>query len=136
MMTNEGFQLFLWIMSGIALCVFVALYFVRAGYGIFRSASWGYSINNKWAWVLMEAPVFFVMTYLWAVSPVGFHWPEFFFFLLFQLHYLQRSFVFPLLMRGKSRMPIAIVAMGVLFNVLNGCMQAGGLFYFPPEAYA
>ncbi|MCD8292253.1 MAG: 3-oxo-5-alpha-steroid 4-dehydrogenase, partial [Prevotellaceae bacterium] len=25
----------------------------------------------------------------------------------------------------------AIVAMGVVFNVLNGMMQAGGLFYFP-----
>lgn len=135
MMTNEGFQLFLWIMSGIALCVFVALYFVRAGYGIFRSASWGYSINNKWAWVLMEAPVFFVMFYLWQISGTGFSMPQFLFFLLFQLHYLQRSFLFPLLMKGKGQMPLSIMAMGILFNVLNGGMQAGGLFYFAPAAY-
>lgn len=122
-------------MSAVALVVFIALYFVKAGYGIFRTASWGPSLNNKAAWVLMEAPVFFVMTYLWAVSPAGCHWPEFFFFLLFQLHYLQRSFVFPFLLQGKSRMPLAIMAMGIVFNVLNGMMQAGGLFYFAPEGF-
>ena len=27
-------------------------------------------------------------------------------------------------------MPVAIMAMGIVFNVLNGMMQAGGLFYF------
>ena len=30
-------------------------------------------------------------------------------------------------------MPVAIKAMGFVFNVLNGMMQAGGLFYFAPE---
>ena len=56
-----------------------------------------------------------------------------FFFLLFQLHYLQRAFIFPFLLKGKSRMPVAIMAMGIVFNLLNGMMQAGGLFYFAPE---
>ena len=39
-------------------------------------------------------------------------------------------------MKGNSRMPVAIMAMGVLFNLLNGCMQAGGIFFFPQESYA
>ena len=57
--------------------------------------------------------------------------------MLFQLHYLQRAFVFPFLLKGKSRMPVAIMLMGIVFNVLNGMMQAGGLFYFASEgAYA
>ena len=64
---------------------------------------------------------------------VGFSVPVYLFFLLFQLHYFQRSFVFPFLLKGKSRMPVAIMAMGIVFNVLNGMMQAGGLFYFAPE---
>lgn len=137
MMDQESFQLLLIVMSVLALCVFVALYFVKAGYGMFRTASWGFSINNKLAWVLMEAPVFVVMFWLWARSGTGFAVPQYVFFLLFQLHYLQRAFVFPLLLKGKSRMPVAIMAMGILFNVLNGIMQAGGLFYFAPEgAYA
>lgn len=60
-MNQETFQIFLWVMSAVALVVFIALYFVKAGYGMFRTASWGISINNKLAWVLMEAPVFIVM---------------------------------------------------------------------------
>ena len=38
-MTMNAFNLFLGIMSLIALIVFIALYFVKAGYGIFRTAS-------------------------------------------------------------------------------------------------
>lgn len=118
-------------MSAVAFFVFVALYFVRAGYGIFRTPQWGPSVPNRVGWVLMEAPVFIVMFVLWARSGAGFALPQYVFFLLFQLHYLQRSFVFPLLLKGKSRMPVSILLMGVVFNVLNGVMQAGGLFRFP-----
>ena len=130
-MSQESFQNFLWVMSAVALVVFIALYFVRAGYGIFRTAQWGPSVPNKVGWVLMEAPVFIVMFVLWARSGVEFALPAYVFFLLFQLHYLQRSFIFPLLMKGHSRMPVSILLMGVVFNVLNGIMQAGGLFWFP-----
>ena len=90
-MNQETFQIFLWVMSAVALVVFIALYFVKAGYGMFRTASWGISINNKLAWVLMEAPVFIVMFGLWGKSGAGFAVPVYFFFLLFQLHYLQRE---------------------------------------------
>lgn len=131
-MSREAFDVFLGVMSITALFVFIALYFIKAGYGMFRTASWGISINNKLAWGLMEAPVFFVMLALWAHSGVGTTVPEFIFLLLFLLHYFQRSFVFPFLLKGKSRMPLAIMAMGIVFNLLNGLMQAGGLFYFSP----
>jgi len=57
-MSIDTFNLFLGVMSLIALFVFIALYFVKAGYGIFRTASWGVAISNKLAWILMEAPVF------------------------------------------------------------------------------
>ena len=126
-MNQETFQIFLWVMSAVALVVFIALYFVKAGYGMFRTASWGISINNKLAWVLMEAPVFIVMFGLWGKSGAGFAVPVYFFFLLFQLHYLQRAFIFPFLLKGKSRMPVAIMAMGIVFNLLERD-DAGGRF--------
>ena len=133
-MNHDFFHQFLIGMSFVAFLVLVALYFIKAGYGMFRTSSWGFSIHNKWAWVLMEAPVFIMMFVLWARSGVGFSIPVYIFFLLFQLHYFQRSFIFPFLMRGHSQMPVVILLMGVLFNVLNGLMQAGGLFYFPADA--
>ena len=53
MITMEIFNYFLIAMSFLALLVFVALYFVKAGYGIFRTSSWGISIPNKTAWFVM-----------------------------------------------------------------------------------
>lgn len=132
-MAQETFYTFLGVMSIIALFVFIALYFIKAGYGIFRTASWGVSINNKLAWMLMEAPVFIVMTVLWWNSQRAFSITPLVFFLLFQLHYFQRSFIFPFLLKGKSRMPLAIMLMGVVFNLLNGYMQGEWLFYLAPD---
>ena len=126
------FNIFLLIMSGIAAVVFVALYFLKAGYGMFRDSRWGISLNNKVAWVLMEAPVFIVMALLWWGSERRFETAPLIIFLLFELHYFQRSFVFPFLMKGKSRMPVSIMLMGVIFNVLNGFMQGEWLFYLAP----
>lgn len=80
-------------------------------------------------WVLMECPAFFFMLYLWISSPSRLQPTLLTFFILFETHYLQRSFIFPLLMRGKSRMPIAIMLMGILFNLINGFMIGEDLFH-------
>ena len=135
-MTETAYYLLLKSMVAIAFVVFVALYFVKAGYGKFRTPAWGFSINNKTAWVLMEAPVFFTMAVLWLQSADPWLLPQLVLFLLFELHYFQRSFVFPLLLKGKGSMPVCIMLMGVTFNVVNGMMQAGGLFLFPPAENA
>ncbi len=65
-MSIAAFNLFLGVMSLTALIVFIALYFVKAGYGIFRTASWGVAISNKLAWILMEAP------YFWSCAGCGY----------------------------------------------------------------
>ncbi len=130
---EEVFNYFLITMSVIALFVFVALYFVDAGYGMMINKKWGWAIPNKIGWILMESPVFIVMTALMLFSPRKTELVPLVIFALFQLHYFQRSFIFPLLMKGKSKMPIAIVAMGMLFNTLNGIMQGGWIFYIAPD---
>jgi len=93
-MNIAAFNLFLGVMSLIALVVFIALYFVKAGYGIFRTASWGVAISNKLAWIWMEAPVFLVMCVMWIYSERRFEPVIFTFFLFFQIHYFQRAFSF------------------------------------------
>lgn len=131
----DTYCLIMWAMAVIAVFVFIALYFVKAGYGIFRTKQWGISINNKAAWVMMEAPVFIVMLYMWASNGASTALPSFLAFLLFELHYFQRSFIFPMLMKGKSRMPIAIMLMGITFNVINGLLIGTSLFVFPPSLF-
>ena len=131
MINEQSFNYLIFGMLVLAIIVFISLYFVTAGYGQFRTHQWGWSINNKVAWTLMEAPVFMVMIAIWCTSGWSFHVPELILLGLFLLHYFQRSFVFPWLMTGKSRMPIVIMLMGVLFNVINGIMQGGGLYWYP-----
>lgn len=127
-MNYETYQIMLYVLSFLAVIVFVALYFVKAGYGMFRTRSWGWSVPNKAGWVLMEAPSFVVMG-LWAwKAGVEAYTPQAVFVGLFMLHYFQRSFVFPLLMKGKSRMPLTIMAMGILFNVINATLLAASFF--------
>lgn len=55
-------------MAAIAAIVFIALYFVEAGYGMLFDKKWGFPIPNKIAWICMEAPVFIVMFLLWNGS--------------------------------------------------------------------
>ncbi len=130
---TETFSLFLWIMTGIAVIVFLALYFIDAGYGIMYNKKWGITVNNRLGWILMEAPVFFVMLISWWFSDRKFEIAPMLIFLLFQLHYFQRSFIFPMLFKTESRMPIAIMMMGVIFNTLNGLMQGGWIFHVSPK---
>lgn len=135
-MANESFfDGLVYGMAALAVAVFVGLYFVTAGYGQFRTQEWGWSIDNKVAWVLMEAPAFLTMLGIWYWSGCPTAAPQVVLMGLFLLHYFQRSFVFPLLMTGKSRMPVTIMLSGVTFNVINGIMQGGALYWFPKEAY-
>ena len=129
------FTYLLWVMSFLAIVVFICLYFITAGYGQFRTKRWGYCIDNRVAWFLMEAPVFFVMLIIWCRAGFPFHLPELILLCLFLVHYFQRSFVFPSLMKGHSRMPLSIMMIGIIFNVINGIMQGGGLFWFPIPDY-
>ncbi|MDE5637158.1 MAG: DUF1295 domain-containing protein [Alistipes sp.] len=132
---TEYFDAFLIVMSALALVVFVALYFVEAGYGYLFNPKYGFPVPNKIGWVLMESPVFIVMTVLWLLSDRTWQAAPLVLFLIFQSHYFQRSFIFPMLLRGNSKMPFGIVAMGMLFNTLNALMQGGWIFFVSPAGY-
>ena len=115
-----------------AAIVFFALYFIDAGYGMMYTKRWGPAIDNRLGWVIMESPVFFAMSLLWWCSDRRADTVPLIFFILFQLHYFQRSFIFPLLIKGKSKMPLAIILSGITFNLLNALMQGGWIFYVSP----
>ena len=129
----ENFNIFLIIMSIIAVIVFIALYFVTAGYGVFYNKKWGPSIPNKVGWILMESPVFIAMILLCVLSERSTNVVCLIFLILFEIHYFQRSFIFPFLIRGKSVMPLSVILMGMVFNTLNALMQGGWIFYVSPE---
>ena len=120
------------VMAFLGFICFFILYFIPAGYGKFIDKKWGFSFSNKPAWMLMEAPALIVMVYLlftlnYEHKPVRVLLASF-----FMVHYIQRTFIFPMLLKGKSNMPLLIVLMGMLFNTVNALLIGLWIFHFSP----
>ncbi|MBR6175488.1 MAG: DUF1295 domain-containing protein [Bacteroidales bacterium] len=127
---TSAFNIYLWVMIALAVVVFISLYFVKAGYGVFVSDKWGKTINNKVAWFLMEFPIFLAMIVIWLLSPHRFDIVPLVFLLVFEVHYFQRSIIFPWLMKGKaSKMSLSVMFCGIAFNILNAVMQGYWIFF-------
>jgi 3-oxo-5-alpha-steroid 4-dehydrogenase 1 len=111
--------------------VFIALFFIAAPYGRHIRKGWGYSVGNKLGWVLMEAPapIVFAICFLFGEtrnSPV-----TLIFLAMWEMHYLHRAFVYPFSLRGAARrMPLSVIAMGFVFNIMNGYLNGRYIFVF------
>lgn len=120
------------VMLALSVIVFLALQRIEAPYGMTYSSKWGFSLPNKLGWILMEWPVFIAMVLLWVLSPRRGDVARMVMASIFLVHYFQRCFIFPFLIRGKNRMSFVIVFMGFLFNLVNAYMIGGWLFYVSP----
>jgi 3-oxo-5-alpha-steroid 4-dehydrogenase 1 len=112
----------------LAFVAFVVLLVIPAPYGRFTRAGWGPTLPSSLNWMLMESPTILVFDGLFLISSerTATHWC---FFLLWNLHYLYRSLVFPCLIHTARRVPLTIMLCGVGFNVINGWIQAVWLFH-------
>lgn len=95
------------------------LRFIVAPYGRHQRSGWGPTVAARVGWIAMEsvAPIMFAVFFL-----AGEHRGQLVPLLLlalWQLHYLQRAFVYPFLMRSGNRMPILLCLLAVAFNLLN-----------------
>ncbi len=134
MLSIETFNWILIAMALMGVVVFVALYFVEAGYGYLFNPKFGFPLSNKVGWVLMEAPAFLVMAWWCTKSTLG-QTVQLVLAALYLLHYFQRSFIFPLLMRGRSKMPVGIALMGLVFNSINAFLIGCWLFELAPAGF-
>ncbi len=101
--------------------VFAALMILPAPYGRYATPKWGPTIGARAGWLAMELPALCVipLAALWG----GFGITPYALILLglWEFHYVYRTLVFPFLIRDSGkRMPVAVVAMAVIFNSLNG----------------
>ena len=110
-----------WIAVGIGAGIFLLR--KEAPYGRFSSSNWGPVISNRLGWILMEATVM-VTFVLWI--PFGhYNWttPTTIMMGLFFIHYLHRSFIYPLMIRTRNKkMPVIIMCSAILFNMINGSL--------------
>lgn len=134
-MTYSTYCLAQIIMAAVGFLCFIALYFIPAGYGKMIGKQWGFSFNNKAAWILMELPALLVMVSVVFVFDYAHRLVRILLASFYILHYVQRTLIFPFLLKGKSKMPLVIVLMGIGFNTVNAVLIGLWIFYFSPAEY-
>ena len=115
--------------SALAVGAFVLLFFVSAPYGRHSRKGWGATVSPRVGWIIMEAlsPLLFGLCFvLGGRTDSLVAWV---FLLLWELHYAQRSFLYPFLLPGPGKpFPLILVVLGFLFNLMNG--YAVGYYLF------
>ncbi len=133
MTEHEVYSWSVWCWLSLTVVIAVALLFITAPYGRHARRGWGPSLPARWGWVLMELPSPALMAVLFFSGPRTGALMPLVFLLLWQLHYLQRTFLYPALMRpGATPIPLSIVLFGVLFNAGNAWFNGRWLFDLSP----
>jgi steroid 5-alpha-reductase/3-oxo-5-alpha-steroid 4-dehydrogenase 1 len=111
-----------------------ALLFVSAPYGRHLRPGWGPTLPARAGWLLMESPAVLTMAALFLISERIADPAAIAFLALWQLHYLNRTLIFPFRLRAADkRMPVTVALMAVVFNVWNGYLNGRWLFALGPE---
>lgn len=119
----------LWI--ALAVITFVILLRLTAPYGRHSSIKWGPLLPNHIGWIIMEAPVLMVFLYFTFSNGKPGSSVAYVMVLLFILHYIYRSFIFPFRIKtiGK-KMPLLIAISAICFNTMNGFLLGTDLACF------
>jgi 3-oxo-5-alpha-steroid 4-dehydrogenase 1 len=134
---NSQYDTALTFAFGIVAVTAVSALFVETPYGRFADDKFGVGLDPRLGWFLMElpAPVTFVYFYLQgpnAGAPV----PLFILF-VWGLHYANRGFIMPALMRvprgQKSTFSLSVVVMGWLVTCLHGYLNGSWASTFSPH---
>ncbi len=103
--------------------------FIRAPYGKFTLKKWGPAINPKAGWFIMELPAVLIPLYFFLHSGRITNPYSLLFIAVWELHYFQRTFIYPFrLSSGSHGMPIAILVFSGFFNLINGTINGYGVF--------
>jgi protein-S-isoprenylcysteine O-methyltransferase Ste14 len=113
-----------WLELALALPTALALAVAAAPYGRHARAGWGPTVPARLAWVLMESPAWLFFAAIYAAGASRSRAAPLALLALWQLHYLQRSFLYPFRMRSERRMPAAVALLGFAFNLLNAFVNA------------
>ncbi|XP_072461492.1 3-oxo-5-alpha-steroid 4-dehydrogenase 1 isoform X2 [Notamacropus eugenii] len=99
---------------------------VGSPYGRHSRAIFGPTMPGKLAWFVQELPCLLVPLYVTTCTPAQrlSHWPNRILLAIFITHYLQRSLIFPFLIRGGKPVPVSVFTTAFMFCSLNGYLQS------------
>jgi 3-oxo-5-alpha-steroid 4-dehydrogenase 1 len=108
--------------------VFVGAAIVKSPYGRFASNKWGLNLSPRLGWFLMELPATLSFVFFYFQGRNRFEIVPLFFLLVWLIHYGNRGFVFPYLIRSPkgatASFSLVIVLMGWLVTTLHGYLNA------------
>jgi len=117
----------------VAIAAFVALRFRTAAYGRYVGASQAPRIPARVGWMAMESVSLLLFAGFFLASDRVRQPAPLLLFGLWTLHYVQRSYLYPLRARMHQRqMPISVVGLAIGFNVVNASLNGYWLFHLGP----
>lgn len=123
------------IVAVFGLATFPLLFFVTAPYGRHRRSGWGPMIDARAGWVLQESPSVLLMAWVFFQGPNAFNVAPLVLLAIWQAHYVQRTFIFPFIMRMKGKKdPVATMSMAIAFNCVNASINAYAISHSPLTA--
>ncbi len=119
------------IWTGISIIAFIVLLFKSAPYGRHSMSSWGPSMPSRLGWILMESPTVYLMLLFMYFFSSSLGVVEIIFTVIWMVHYVHRSFIWPLRakLEGK-RITLIVVLLAAIFNLVNVYIQGSWIFIY------
>jgi len=118
----------------LGLVIFPVLWITPAPYGRHNRPGWGSQIKASLGWAIMESPAVIVFALCFALNNKKASILPLLFLIMWQTHYLHRTYVYPFLIRGRQKqMPVIIMVLALAFNAINGYLNGRYLYAFAPD---
>lgn len=118
----------------LAAIVFVILQFLSAPYGRHARDGWGPKITSLTGWLIMELPAVATIAICFALGDRHGDPAAIALLVVWQIHYVNRAFIYPFRMRGRTRpMPLLVALLGASTNIAVGYLNGRWLFEFGPK---
>jgi len=118
-------------MLALSAVTFVALFVITAPYGRHTRAGWGPTVSSTVGWLIMEWPASLAFIGFYLLGEHRAETAPLALLALWQLHYVNRAFVYPFRRRGGDKpMPLVVALMGLAFNLTNTYANARWVSHF------
>ena len=125
---NAAYDTVLTLSFVFAVMVFIGAAVMKSPYGRFASNKWGVNLSPRLGWFLMELPAMLSFVFFYFQGRNRFEIVPLFFLFVWVVHYGNRGFVFPYLIRSPkgatASFSITIVVMGWLVTTTHGYLNA------------
>lgn len=125
---DETYDTVLLFSFGLAGLIMIGALLVQSPYGRFSSDKMGVNLSPRLGWFLMELPATLSFVFFYSRGANRFELVPLFFLLVWLIHYGNRGFVFPYLIRNpkgaSASFSITIVLMGWLVTTLHGYLNS------------